>query len=47
VSVVVTYAGDVDPIIKAAARYSTKSIEKLGGDLDDVLLDFYSDEAPR
>lgn len=39
----VTYAGDVDEIIKAAARYSTKSIDKVGGDLDDVLLDFYSD----
>lgn len=39
----VTYAGDVDDIIKAAARYSTKSIDKVGGDLDDVLLDFYSD----
>lgn len=43
-SVIVTYTGHVDPIIKAAARYSTKSIEKLGGDLDDVLMDFYSDE---
>lgn len=39
----VSYAGSVDSIIKAAARYSTHSIEKLGGDLDDVLLDFYSD----
>ncbi len=47
VNVVVTYAGDVDPIIKAAARYSTKTIEKLGGDLDDVLLDFYSGGEPR
>ena len=42
VHVIVTYAGNVDPIIKAAARYSTHAIEKLGGDLDDVLLDFYS-----
>lgn len=40
----VNYTGSVDPIVKAAARYSTHSIEKLGGDLDDVLLDFYSDE---
>lgn len=47
VALVVTYTGDVDPIIKAAARYSTKSIEKIGGDLDDVLLDFYSDEGTR
>lgn len=43
VYVIVTYAGNVDPIIKAAARYTTYAIEKLGGDLDDVLLDFYSD----
>lgn len=43
--VTVTYSGNVDPIIKSAARYSTHSIEKLGGDLDDVLLDFYSDAA--
>ena len=43
VYVIVTYAGNVDPIIKAAARYTTYAIEKLGGDLDGVLLDFYSD----
>lgn len=44
--VTVTYAGHVDPVIKAAAGYSTQAIEKIGGDLDDVLLDFYADE-PR
>lgn len=40
--VVVSHIGDVDPIIKAAARYSTRSVHSLGGDLDEVLLDFYS-----
>lgn len=43
-SVVITYTGDVDPIVKAAARYSTRSIERVGGDLDDVLLDFYAEK---
>lgn len=43
-TVVVTYAGDVDPVIKAASRYRTISIDRRGGDLDDVLLDFYSDD---
>ena len=41
----ITYSGDVDPIIKAAAGYQTTSIQKLGGDLDDVLMDFYSEGA--
>ncbi len=42
----ITYSGDVDPIVKAAARYRTTSIDKVGGDLDDVLMDFYSDGEP-
>ncbi len=44
-TVVVTYSGDVDPIIKAASQYRTISIDRRGGDLDDVLLDFYSDDS--
>lgn len=40
--VVVSHIGDVDPVIKAAARYATRSVNSLGGDLDEVLLDFYS-----
>lgn len=40
--VMVSHVGDVDPVIKAAARYATRSVHSLGGDLDEVLLDFYS-----
>lgn len=36
-----SFAGDVDPIIKAASAFHTREIESLGGDLDDVLLRFY------
>lgn len=40
--VIVSHIGDVDPVIKAAARYTTRSVHSLGGHLDEVLLDFYS-----
>ena len=44
-----TFTGEVDRIIKALAEHSVQSIESVGGELDEVLLDFYSDEryAPK
>jgi ABC-2 type transport system ATP-binding protein len=44
-----TFTGEVDRIIKTLAEYSVQSIESVGGELDEVLLDFYSDEryAPK
>jgi len=45
----VTYIGDVDGIVKVLAGFSIQTIESVGGELDEVLLDFYSDEryAPK
>jgi len=45
----VTYVGDVDGIIKTLATFSVQSVESVGGELDEVLLDCYSDErfAPK
>jgi len=40
----VTYIGDVDGIVKVLAGFSIQTIESVGGELDEVLLDFYSDE---
>ena len=37
------YVGDVDAIIKALAQFQVHSIESVGGELHEVLLDFYSD----
>lgn len=39
----VAYVGDVDAIIKVLAQFQVHSIESVGGELHDVLLDFYSD----
>lgn len=39
----VAYVGDVDAIIKALAQFQVHSIESVGGELHEVLLDFYSD----
>jgi hypothetical protein len=39
----------VDGIVKVLAGFSIQTIESVGGELDEVLLDFYSDEryAPK
>ena len=39
----VAYVGGVDAIIKVLAHFQVHSIESVGGELHDVLLDFYSD----
>jgi ABC-2 type transport system ATP-binding protein len=45
----VSYVGDVDGIIKTLATFAVQSVESVGGELDEVLLDFYSDDryAPK
>ena len=37
----ISFVGDVDPLIKAAAPFHLRSVESIGGDLDDVLMSFY------
>lgn len=44
--VVVTFTGDVDPIVKAAAGFHVRSIESMSGELDDVFLGFYTGQGP-
>lgn len=43
--VLVTFTGDVDPIIKTAAGFPVASIESTAGELDDVFLGFYTGQA--
>lgn len=40
----VSYTGKVDRIVKALARFTVQSVESVGGELHEVLLDFYSDD---
>jgi len=42
VTVNVTFTGDVDSIIKTAARFHVTSLESTAGELDDVFLGFYT-----
>ena len=44
VTVNVTFTGDVDSIIKTAARFHVTSLESTAGELDDVFLGFYTAE---
>ena len=39
----VTFTGEADPVVKSIARFTVTSIESIGGELDQVLLDFYSE----
>lgn len=45
VTVNVTFTGDVDSIIKTAARFHVTSLESTAGELDDVFLGFYTGQA--
>lgn len=45
VTVNVTFTGDVDSIIKTAARFHVTSLESTAGGLDDVFLGFYTGQA--
>ena len=40
----VDYTGEVDDILKTLAEFRIQSIESMGGELHEVLLDFYSDD---
>jgi len=42
----VTFTGDVDPIIKAAARFHVRNVESMSGELDDIFLGFYTAQDP-
>lgn len=39
----VAYAGDADPVIKAAAAFPVRALESVGGELDAVLMSFYGE----
>lgn len=42
-AVEIGFAGEADPVVKAIAQFTVISVESIGGELDQVLLDFYSD----
>lgn len=42
-AVEVSFTGEADPVVKAIAGFTVVSIESVGGELDQVLLDFYAD----
>ena len=45
----VIFSGQADGVVKTLAGFTVLSLESVGGELDEVLLDFYSDErfAPK
>lgn len=40
----VTFSGQADGVVKTLAGFTVLSLESVGGELDEVLLDFYSDD---